>query len=129
MVKTYLTDRMRLGGATLVQKLDESGLKPSSALWLYSSDDESWKLVIATKQVSEKGPLDVYGQIQKVFQESQKELEGISFFDVTVVNPDSPIVSILRTAVHTDNGIQEIRLTNNSFAGTMIEDALLYRST
>ena len=127
MVETTLTKEMIETGATLVRKLDERGLQPDAALWLYSPDLEQWKLVIAEVKVGKKGPKEVYRQIQKILTESADEIAELSLDDVALAKPDAPIIALLRAAIRTGPGISGIRFKNNVINGTLIEDAYISR--
>jgi hypothetical protein len=127
MVETTLTKEMIETGATLVRKLDERGLQPDAALWLYFPDVQQWKLVIAEVKVGKKGPKEVYRQIQKVLTESADEIAELSLDDVALAKPDAPIVALLRVAIRTGPGISGIRFKNNVINGTLIEDVYIYR--
>jgi hypothetical protein len=127
MVETTLTKEMMETGATLVRKLDDRGLQPDAALWLYSSDLEQWKLVIAEGKVDKEGPKGVYREIQRIIAESTNEIGELSLDDVSLAKPDSSIIALLRIAVRTGPGISGIRFKNNVINGTLIEDAYIYR--
>lgn len=127
MVETILTKEMIETGATLVRKLDERGLQPDAALWLYSPDVQQWKLVIAEVKVGKKGPKEVYRQIQKILTESADEIAELSLDDVALAKPDAPIIALLRVAIRTGPGISGIRFKNNVINGTLIEDVYIYR--
>jgi hypothetical protein len=127
MVETNLTKEMIETGATLVRKLDDRGLQPDAALWLYSPDLEQWKLVIAEVKVGKKGPKGVYREIQRILAEFTDEIGELSLDDVALAKPDAPIIALLRIAVRTGPGISGIRFKNNVINGTLIEDAYIYR--
>jgi hypothetical protein len=114
-------------GGALVRKLDERGLQPDDAFWLYSSDTQEWKLVIAEVKFGKQGPRETYRQIQNAI--AALDNEPISLDSVALARPDAPMVSLLRSAVRTGPGINGIRFTNNVINGTVIEDAYIYRLT
>jgi hypothetical protein len=127
MVETTLTDDMIATGAALVRWLDQAGLQPDAAFWLYFPDPQTWKLVLAEAKLDQQGPRAIYGQIQDIMSASGEERSSISLDSVTLVKPDAPIVSLLRSAIRTGTGIGGIRFTNNVINGTLIEDAYIYR--
>lgn len=127
MVETTLTDDMIAAGAALVRRLDQAGLHPDAAFWLYSPEPKTWKLVLAEAKLDQRGPREVYGQIQDIMSASGEEHSSISLGSVTLAKPNAPIVSLLRSAIHTGTGIAGIRFTNNVINGTLIEDAYIYR--
>jgi len=127
MVETNLTKEMIETGATLVRKLDEQGLRPDAALWLYFPEVQQWKLVIAELKVGTLGPKEIYRKVQQVLEKSANEITGLSLDDVALARPDAPIIVLLRVAIRTGPGISGIRFTNNVINGTLIEDAYIYR--
>jgi hypothetical protein len=114
-------------GGALVRKLDERGLRPDDAFWLYSSDTERWKLVIAEVRFGKQGPRETYKQIQNAI--AALDNEPIALASVTLARPDAPLVASLRSAVRTRPGIDGIRVTNDVINGLVIEDAYIYRLT
>jgi hypothetical protein len=127
MVGTLLTKEMIEAGAKLIEKLDKRGVKPDAAVWLYSTDAERWRLYLSAASISKIGPRESYRKIQQVLRESPNEFRELDLDDISVAGPDASKIAILRTAVRTGPGIHGIRLTNNAFNGTLIEDAHIYR--
>jgi hypothetical protein len=128
MVETILTKEMIESGAALVRSLDERGIKPDAAFWLYFSEQQVWKLVVAEIKVGEEGPKEVYRRIQKILATSETA-RGLSLDDVVLVKPDATIVTLLRMAIRTGPDIAGIRFKSNVINGTLIEDAFIYRVT
>lgn len=116
-------------GAELVRKLDEHGLQPDAAFWLYLPEPQEWKLVIVEVKLGHVGPREIYSQIQHVMAQANEELGGLPLDSVTLAKPDSLVVSLLRHAIRTGEGIGGIRFTNNVINGTLVEDAYIYRLT
>ena len=129
MVAAALTEPMIDSGARLIRKLDERGLSPDAAFWVYLPDRQEWSLVIAEAKLATKGPRWIYSRIRDAISGSEGELPGLSLDTVSVVKPDVPIVSLLMAAIDTGPGIAGIRFTNNVINGTVVEDAYIYRLT
>jgi hypothetical protein len=49
--------------------------------------------------------------------------------DVTVIDSNDSLISLLRVAIKTGDGMSGIRFTNNVINGALIEDAYIYRVT
>ena len=64
LVKEQLTDAMVEAGAELTLRLDETGLAPTAALWLFVPDMNEWRLLFASPDVSKHGPRKVYEQVR-----------------------------------------------------------------
>lgn len=127
MVAKTLTDEMVQSGADLVKQLDARGESPDAALWLYFSDLQEWKLVLAEMKMSSQGPRAVYEAIREALSSMPKELKPLSLELISVAKPDAPLIQLLSSAVQTGPGIGGIRFTNNVINGTVIEDAYIYR--
>jgi hypothetical protein len=127
MVESSLTKEMIDTGAILVRKLDERGLPPDAAFWLYFPDEAQWRLVISEVDVGDIGPKKIYRKIQKILAESTDEITAISLDDVALAKPDTALIALLKLAMKTGPGIAGVRLKNNVINGTLIEDSYIYR--
>lgn len=127
MVEPTLTKELIDAGETLVRRLDEGGFNLDVALWLYSSEADGWKLVLAEAKVATKGPRAIYQRIQRVLKKLPDDAKLIDLEDVALMRTDAPIVTLLRTAVKTGRGVSGMRFTNNVINGNLIEDAYIYR--
>ena len=56
MVEANLTKELIDAGAKLVQKLDKRGLAPDAAFWLYSPEEQTWKLVLVEVKLAKRVP-------------------------------------------------------------------------
>lgn len=121
-----MTEMLINAGATLVRKLDERGSAPDAAFWLYSPDQQVWKLVLVDVKVGKIGPREAYREVQETLADTP-EIRALTLDDVSIAKPDSPILKLLRTAIHTGPSISGIRFKNNVINGTLIEDAYIYR--
>lgn len=127
MVGTELRQELINDGATLIKRLDESGLQPDAAFWFYFSDPQVWRLVLAEVKVGKNGPKQVYRQIQRLLGKTPKAFAELSLDDIALTKPDDLLVKLLRTVVRTGPGISGIRFRHNVINGTVIEDAYIYR--
>ena len=118
---------MTESGAQLVRRLEESKMEFDAAFWLYSSDWEAWRLVIAHAELGKLGPRELYSRIQKVMMKFRDEMPGLSLDRVTLFTPGNPIVSAIRRAVRISPDVSGTRLTNTGINGTLIEGAYIYR--
>jgi outer membrane PBP1 activator LpoA protein len=128
MVEANLTKELIDAGATLVQKLDESGLAPDAAFWLFSPEDQTWKLLLSEVKLAQKGPKAAYSEIQKLLKTYASEFANLRLDDLVLEKPDARIVELIRKAVRTGPGVSGIRFKNNVIDGTLIDDAYIYRA-
>ena len=130
MVTNLLTDQLINGGKKLIKKLDASGIKVDGALWFYFPDEGFWKLMLSFPNIEIEGPKFSYAKVQKALLKlNVEEKETLSLDDVAFTKPNSPLIRLLKTLVHTGSGISGIRLSNNVINGQLIADAYVYRLT
>lgn len=127
MVETQLTPELMKEGATLLERLDKSGISPDAALWFYFPDIGAWKFLLAEVKLGPEGPREVYRGVQKALQALRNEVTHLSLEDVAVAKPDAPLIRLLSQAISTGPGINGIRFSRNVINGTLIEDAYIYR--
>lgn len=127
MVEANLTKELIDAGAKLVEKLDERGVAPDAAFWLYSPEEQTWKLVLVEIKLAKKGPRAAYAEIQKIL-ESEKDLGNLRLDDLVLEKPDARIVELIRKATRTGPRVTGIRFRNNVVDGTLIDDAYIYRA-
>ena len=129
LVKESLSEQMIFAGSDLIRRLDEAGLKVSGALWFYETDSNDWRLIIVSPDVRAKGVKTVYEEVQSVVRATPDDQSTISLKDISVVDSDDPLISLLKVAIKTDNGISRMRFSRNMINGTLIEDSYIYRLT
>ena len=129
LVKESLSEQMISAGSDLIRRLDEAGLKVSGALWFYETDSNDWRLIIVSPDVRAKGVKTVYEEVQSVVRATPDDQSIISLKDISVVDPDDPLISLLKIAIKTDDGLSRIRFSRNMINGTLIEDSYIYRLT
>jgi len=129
VVKESLSEQMIAAGSELIRRLDDAGLNVSGALWFYEPDSNYWRLIIVTAEVSAKGIKEVYREIQSVLRAIPEDKSIIGLSDISVVDSNDPLVSLLKVALKTGAGISGIRFSRNIVNGTLIEDSYIYRLT
>src|SRR5438046_6378186 len=112
------------GGALLTSKLDESGWPVLGAFWLFSPEENRWKLMIVSPEVTTSGPKESYEAISAALATLQHHFTDLQF--ITVVAPNHPLVRALATAVRTGHAIEAIRFSRQALAGRFIDDLYLY---
>lgn len=99
----------------------------TAALWLFTLEDNEWRLLFASPDVDSKGPLHVYRQIQVALDQLGDTATAIPFLAISLLDGNAELVRRLRTAVRTGAEISRIRFSKNIADGHYIEDALIYR--
>jgi len=127
MVTNILTEEMVQKGAGLIKKLDEVELTPAVAFWLFSSDNNTWKLFIAEKEMAKKGPRYFYKKIQYLIYKTL-DLRDFPLENIVIMPVNDPLCLLIRMAVKTEEkDISKIYFQHSSINGVMVEDALIYR--
>ncbi len=126
MDKTALVERNIEDGRSLVSGLDDAGFPVRAALWLYLSDSDDWRFIIASLLADKIGPRQAYESVQSVLAGLSPPVR-VSLKEISVVSPNDPLILLLGQAIHTGSGISGIRFARNTINGTFIEDAYIYR--
>lgn len=77
-------------------------------------------------QIINRGPKTAYQAIQATMSNMSM---NFSLDDVVAIQPDDPILKLLRAAIVTGEGISGLRFSNNVINGQLIQDAYIYRMT
>lgn len=128
LVTERLTDSMMKAGAELVDRLDKNSADVKSAFWLFLSEEQVWKLIVASPQVDSLGPREYYKKINEANQLARGSETVISLNDIGVSNTNHQIVQMLKIGIATGGGISGIRFSRNTINGVFIEDTYVYRS-
>lgn len=126
MAKAALVEQDIHLGETAVRRLDAAGVIVPAAFWLYLSDAEIWRLVLATPLVDELGPQGAYRRVGDVLLGTEPAVD-LSIDDIAVASPNSETVVLLGLATSTGSEIGRIRFSRNVVNGVFIEDAYIYR--
>ena len=127
VVKEVLSDEMKRDGAALTRALDEAGWPMIASFWYYESDDNFWKLMLASPRVSTDGPKEAYGAVIDALDALHQPRRKLK--NITVVKPNNPIVEALASTVQTGWTIGGIPFSRRAINGSIVEDAYLYRMT
>ena len=127
VVRNELTDAMVSAGRALIETLDARGWPVTASLWFFFSDEERWKLIIASPVVVEKGPREAYQEIRDAMLEIPAQEVHINLQDILVTDPEDSRLQVMRGAMGSGSGSSQMRFTQHVLNGTFIEDALVYR--
>lgn len=125
MATPTLVDRRIDHGARLLADLDEAGVPIESAFWLFTSEWDEWRLVLATPLYDQFGPLEAYRRLLDVFDADIT----ISFRSdsITAVGTDNIRVQELRSLFRTLPPKFGDRFEDRFIQGQEIENAYVYR--
>jgi hypothetical protein len=81
----------------LLEELKKTDFSMSAAFWQYRSDNEIWRLHIATKLVDEVGASVAYSRLQQRINEMPEEIsEEFSVSNISLISPNSAQLDKLR---------------------------------
>ena len=129
VVREALTNEMIETGAELTRRLIAAQLSFNACLWLYLPESSKWRLMIGSPEVTRHGPRKVYRKVQSVLSEPPEDLPRISLMDISVVEDNDPLISLLRRVVKTGDSVSGIRFSQSAINGQFIEDSYIYRLT
>ena len=115
-------------GLNLIEALDKSEFGVAAALWLYGSDLDKWKMVIAyrgRKQDLERKYLEA-ATISARWRSQHPDKPILELSRVRITSVDDPLIEGLRPAIRMD-GLGEVRFSNNVVNGIYVEDAIIHR--
>lgn len=124
MVEDALVNEDIEAAGRLVTFLDEHGLAVRGALWLYDSDAERWRFVIAFRE-SRKDITTFYLDVAKAKTKAQAN-DLLDLSRVDIVDPERSIFTALKGAI-TIEGNSRVRFSRNRINGVYLEDAMIYR--
>lgn len=127
LVSNEISPEMIRAGEALVGQLDKANWRVSAALWFLDADSRRWKLLLASPRVEAGGPKKAYFEVLDALAELPKDVPRIALKDVTVLDPKTSLLQLLKSAVKTGTGISGIRFSGNTINGHFIEDAYIYR--
>lgn len=127
LVKDILTKEMIEAGSYLTRLLDEHKLNVQASLWMYLVDSNNWRFIIATPESRTDGPKRIYTKIQSVLSKMPSPISIIALKDVSVLDTNDPLISLLKKAIKTKQDTTGIRFSKNTIDGHFIEDSYIYR--
>ena len=125
LVKEALSEEMIRTGASIVEALDRQNFIVDAALWLYLTDTNQWRLLLASPDVHVDGPRKAYARVLQILRSTQ--VHGLSLDNLAILDSRDPFIQPFRRLVRTNRGSAPHRVSRNSVNGQFIEDALIYR--
>jgi hypothetical protein len=111
----------------LVAFLDSNGLPVSTALWLYESEAERWRFLVAIgSRKARKSPISYYNEVANLIHAKGSGLDLLELGSVEFVDSKEPVVSRL-SQFFTGESAVPIRLSHTRVNDLYVEDALIYR--
>ena len=114
-------------GHALIKALDAAGLSPRLAMWVHSSDTDTWKLwIVPPEGVSDKH--EFYRRIAEIIAKQRSELGDLAASDVEMASDTHPGVQGIAKFLHAP-GLTSANFSGNRFNGFYLPDGIILRST
>ncbi len=127
MATATLVGREIEEGQRLIDALNQAGFLTDSALWIYSSESETWRLMLTSPTCDRQGSLQAYREILSVFRKVEPELK-IDWTSLVAVSPKHELIEGLRQLqLLWKIDFSGRRLTNNLVNMTIVEDGYVYQ--
>ena len=116
---------MKKAGADLTRKLDEAKWPVVASFWLFSPEENEWKLFLASPKLVSDGPKNAYEAIARALSSLREHFPTLEY--ISIVAPNHELVRTLSSAIQTGWTFNGIRFSKNTINGRFIDDAYLYR--
>jgi hypothetical protein len=129
VVATVLVDRDIQVGEQIVRALDKAGIAVVAAYWYFIPEFQDWRLMIASPEVDEKGPFDLYLRVNELLSRLQPPIH-FRPDDIELIETRDPLVSELRIFRGTDPApfVGGAVIRREAPGDIFIEDCYLYRA-
>jgi hypothetical protein len=129
MDQTTLVSRDVQSGAGLINALEVSGFEVVAAFWMYDSEAEDWRLVIASPDVRERGKAQSYRRVQSVIDRSAFLSGTLSLSRIALISDMEQGVDYLRSLSEGESvGTSLVPFGHTTVAGKVAEAGFAYRT-
>ncbi|HYP39715.1 MAG TPA: hypothetical protein VEX13_05075 [Chloroflexia bacterium] len=125
LVKEPFTKEMIEAGEAFKRILVNADFDLAAIFWLYTSEANKWRLLIASPQVDTEGPKRTYATIREILSEVSSEAPELDLWSITVLGSGETLVRTLAGA-NRHLGLSNKRLPGINLNGVYIEDIYVY---
>jgi hypothetical protein len=129
LVKEPLRSELLEAGKNLTKLLAASDLQLRWSFWLYASETNDWRLILATPLVDSEGPKKVYSRIREIVSGSSDA--SLTLLNISVQGMQNAYVKALEGDRFLQYDLKssnlEIRLSRTRIGDVFVEDAVLYQ--
>lgn len=108
----------------MIDLLDRSGMQISSAFWLYLTEIQEWRLMLATPDIDTLGRKKTYAKILGLLNQHIESID-MPLDAISVISPDQDLDKHLRAVLKKGKEISG-RFSGIVVNGTLIEDIYIY---
>lgn len=109
----------------LVSLMDEAGITPRAALWVYNEDTDDWRLWIVPA-VHLKDKLEFYRRVSEIVTKNRQILGDLDASSTEFVVDTHPAIKGLKPVIRVE-GLSNTRFTHNMLNGFYLPDAIILR--
>ena len=112
-------------GQTLVGYLDQAGMHPRAAVWVHSSDTDTWRLwIVPPRTVADKH--EFYRRLSETISEHRTDLPNIDASDTQMTRDDHPAIRALSRIARVEP-FGAISIQSSMYNGVFLSDAIIIR--
>jgi hypothetical protein len=112
-------------GTKLLEALERAKVKVAVAAWMYLSEYEDWRLVVASRQFDSLGLLDAYGLLHESLAPAGFTARNTP--TILILRMADPFIKDLRRLFAKSKSVEGMRLGGQAFGDRFVEDAYVYR--
>ncbi len=112
-------------GSELLDILDHAKVKISAALWVFLSEYEDWRLVVASRQFDSPDPRDAYRLLHETLAAAGLPPHKIPV--LLILPTTDPFIKELRRIFGKTRSVEGMRLGGQMIGGRFLQDAYVYR--
>lgn len=113
-------------GHALVKAMDSAGIPPRIAMWVHSTDTDSWKLwIVPPPSLTDKR--EFYRRIAELISKNQTELAGIEVSATELVDSSHPAMRGIGVFIRAP-GLVTVQFLGNRFGSYYLPDGIILRS-
>jgi hypothetical protein len=114
-------------GSQILGILDRAGIKVKVALWVYFTEYEGWRLVLAGRPFDAMPLREAYGLVHQALRAAGIGPESEPVFMIFAM--DDPFVKALRRLFGKARRVEGIRLGGDTIGDRDVEEGYVYRIT
>jgi hypothetical protein len=113
-------------GHALLRAMDEAGLTPRLAMWVHSTDTDTWKLwVVPSEKMKDK--FEFYRKLSELISKNRSVLGDLSASDVEYASDQHPAMKGISQIFYAP-GLAAAHFAGNRFNGYYLPDGIILRS-
>jgi hypothetical protein len=106
--------------------MDAAGFAPRLAMWVHSTDTDTWKLwIVPPEEMKDK--FEFYRRLSELISKNRSALGDLSTGDVEYASDQHPAIKGISRVLHAP-GLTSAHFSGNRFNGYYLPDGIIWRS-